>query len=383
VAKIDRALVVGAGICGLGVGIALARQGIDTEVVEIKSGPNVFGVGINQPGNSLRAMKKIGIYEQVRYAGFEIGRLDFNDADGNLIVQVPYHLAGGGVPHAIGIPRPELHRILIEASEAEGVRLTFGVSVDQLAEDGDRARVTLTDRREETFDLVVGADGVNSTIREQIFGDAYPPQFTGAGSWRLTVPRPDWVDSIGLFQGTDGKAGYIPLTQETMYVLLVRPEKWPARFDKDALPQMFRERLAPFGGHIAAIREAITDEDDVVYGPLHEVKVPLPWNRGPVVLCGDAVHACTPQMTQGAGMAFEDAVVLAEEVAVDRPVADSLQAFGERRYPRTKFVQDASRAMLDVESSITEENRDQSFEEWREFLPARSVEVDAILAQVP
>lgn len=380
---VEKALVVGAGICGLGMGLALASRGIDTQVVEIKPEPNVFGVGINQPGNSLRAMRTLGIFEQVRDAGFEVDRIDFNDAAGNLIVSTPYHLASDGIPHAVGISRPELHRILIAANEAAGVDLRFGTTIATLDDGGAGADVVFTDGRRATFDLVVGADGVSSATRQRIFGTGYEPAFTGAGVWRVSVPRPAWVDSNALFQAIGAKAGYHPLSEEAMYLLLVRPEPYPARFERRALPQMLRERLAPFGGVVAEIRDQIADGDDVVYGPLHEVKVPPPWGRGRVVLCGDAAHACTPHMTQGAGMALEDAVVLAEEVSVDRPVAESLVAFSERRYPRVKLVQDLSRGMLDAESSITAENREERFQYMRENLPARAAEVDAQLGQAP
>ena len=382
-AEVNRALVVGAGICGLGAGLALARNGVQTTVVEIKPDRNVLGVGINQPGNSLRAMRKLGIFDEVRESGFEINRLDFNDSDGNLIVSSPYNLAAGGTPHAIGITRPELHRILLGHSDQEGVELRYGTTVDRFTEINGSAHVVLSDGSEEIYDLMVGADGVNSAVRELIFGERVRPRFTGAGAWRLTVPRPEWVDSIGLFQAIGSKAGYIPLSDDEMYILLVRPKPWPARFDLDHLPAMFRKRLEPFAGVIGDIRDRVTDGDNVLYGPIHEVRLAPPWGRGPVVLCGDAVHACTPHMTQGAGMAFEDAVVLAEEVAHDRPVSDSLIAFANRRYPRVKLVQDASRGILDVESSITRENRDTSFEYMRANLPRQSAEVDAVLIQAP
>ena len=146
---------------------------------------------------------------------------------------------------------------------------------------------------------------------------------------------------------------------------------------------MLGDRLAPFGGVIGEIRDRLRDDDDVVYGPVHEVKMPPPWNKGRVVICGDAAHACTPHRTEGAGMAFEDAVVLAEELSVDRPVSASLAAFGERRYPRVKFVQEASRAPLNSELALTEETLEGAYAFLRENLNREWARVDAVLAETP
>jgi 2-polyprenyl-6-methoxyphenol hydroxylase-like FAD-dependent oxidoreductase len=381
-ANLDRALVVGAGICGLGVGVALAQRGIQVETVERTAEPNVLGVGINQPGNSLRAMRVLGLFEPVRASGCELDEINFRDADGNLVVSVPYHLAGAGVPNAVGISRPELHRILIDRNEDEGVEIRYGTTVAELDDHGDRVEVSFTEGRKGAYDLVVGCDGVNSATRARIFGDRYAPQYTGSGVWRVTVPRPKSVSQIDLFQAADAKAGYIPLSADSMYLLLVCREPHHARYERSRLPAMLRERLAPFGGIVREIRDHISDGDDVIYGPLHEVRVEPPWHTGRVVVCGDAAHASTPHLTQGAAMALEDAVVLAEEVAKhQRPLDESLTAFSSRRYPRTKLVQDASRAILDSEASITAENMQAAFERMRAELPAQSKEIDDFLRQ--
>ncbi len=165
-----------------------------------------------------------------------------------------------------------------------------------------------------------------------------------------------------------------------MYLLLVHPEPAHARFDRTRHVDMLRERLAPFEGLIGDIRENLKDDDEVVYSPLSEVMLPAPWFKGRVVLCGDAAHACTPHITQGAAMALEDAVVLPEELAAtDRPLAARLAAFSERRYPRAKFVQDVSRGILNSEMQITAENIEFAFAHMREELPGQMAGVDAFL----
>jgi 2-polyprenyl-6-methoxyphenol hydroxylase-like FAD-dependent oxidoreductase len=165
-----------------------------------------------------------------------------------------------------------------------------------------------------------------------------------------------------------------------MYLLLVHPEPHHARFDTSRYVDMLRERLAPFEGLIGEIRDGLKDSDEVVYAPLSEVMLPAPWFKGRVLLCGDAAHACTPHITQGAAMALEDAVVLPEELArTELSLADRLRSFGERRYPRAKLVQDVSRGILNAEMAINAGNIEHAFEHMRAELPGQTAGVEAVL----
>jgi 2-polyprenyl-6-methoxyphenol hydroxylase-like FAD-dependent oxidoreductase len=379
---IRKVLIVGAGIGGLGAGAALASRGVDVEIVEIKPEANVYCVGINQPANSLRALDALGVLDEVREVGFEFDCTKFHDHCGNLVVSVTSGLGDDRVPPNTGLSRRDLHAILIGAAERSGARITYGTTATGIADANGSAEVTLSDGREQEYDLVVGFDGINSELRRRLFGDAYDPVYTGYGVWRVTTPRPDHVDYCALFQSPGAKAGHIPLSRDWMYLLLVHPEPHHARFDRATYVEMLRERLAPFEGLVAEIRENLEDDDDVVYSPLSEIMLPAPWFKGRVLLCGDAAHACTPHITQGAAMALEDAVVLPEELAAtDKPLAARLQSFGERRYPRAKFVQDVSRGILNAEMQITADNIQMAFAHMKEELPGQMAGVDAFLNQ--
>src|SRR3954451_25104566 len=378
---VRKVLIAGAGIGGLGAGAARAARGIDVEIVEVKPEPNVYGVGINQPANSLRALKALGVFDEVCDVGYEFDRWKFHDAHGKLVVEVPSHLGGNGIPPNEGLTRRNLHDILIGAAERAGARITYSTTVESVDDNGT-AQVRLSDGREEEVDLVVAFDGINSAQRKRLFGDEYDPVYTGYGVWRVTVPRPEDVTYGALYQSTGAKAGHIPLSQELIYLLLVHPEPHHARFDRSQHVDMLRERLAPSGGIIGDIRDNLKATDDVVYSPLSEVMLPAPWFKGRVLLCGDAAHACTPHITQGAAMALEDAVVLPEELAkTDLPLGDRLQSFSERRYPRAKFVQDVSRGILNSEMQINAENIDDAFAHMKEELPGQMAGVDAFLNQ--
>ena len=380
-APVRKVLIVGAGIGGLGAGAALAQRGVEVDIVEIKPEPNVYGVGINQPANSLRALQAIGVLDEVRDVGFEFDCTKFHDHRGDLVVEVPSKLGGDGVPANTGLTRRDLHDILIGAADRSGARTIYGTTLSDVDDADGSARVTLSDGREAEYDLVVAFDGINSALRRRLFGDAYDPVYTGFGVWRVTVPRPEDITYCALYQAPGAKAGHIPLSPELMYLLLVHPEPHHARFDRSRYVEMLRERLAPFEGVVGDIRENLREGDDVVYSPLSEVMLPAPWFKGRVLLCGDAAHACTPHTTQGAAMALEDAVVLPQELEADRPLKESLRAFGERRYPRAKFVQDVSRGILNAEMQITPENIEHAFAHMRAELPAQMAGVDAFLNQ--
>lgn len=377
----DRVLIVGGGIGGLGAAAALGQTGIEVDVVEIEPEPTIAGVGINQPGNSLRALERIGVLDQVREAGFEFGRWVFHDHNGGLVADVAIGLGGNGIPANCALPRPELHRILIGAAEGAGARIGYGTTVDELADEGDAVAVTFSDGRADRYDLVVGCDGVKSEMRRRVFGTEHDPRYTGYAVWRVTVPRPPELDFAGLYQSPSHKGGWIPLTEEEMYLLLVSPEPEGVHHDEGRFAELLRERLTEFGGVLGEIRDGLDRDSGIVYSPLTEVMLPAPWHRDRVLIAGDAAHACAPHLTQGAGMALEDGVVLADELAAGDRVATALDAFAARRYPRAKFVQDVSRGILESEMAITPKTHAAALARMGDALPGQLAQVDAFLNQ--
>jgi 2-polyprenyl-6-methoxyphenol hydroxylase-like FAD-dependent oxidoreductase len=378
---IQKVLVVGGGIGGLGAATALTQQGVETEIIEIEPEANVYGVGINQPGNSLRALRSLGVLDEACAVGYQFGGWDFHDADGNLVVGVDNHVSSGDIPENNGLSRRDLHTILIGAAVRGGVPIHYGTTIAELHNGPDEVTVTLSDGTSKTYDLVAGFDGIRSPLRRELFGTAHDPVYAGVVIWRVTIPKPPTITRGALFQAVGAKAGYIPLSEESMYLFLVTPEPKGQRLTKAESVDALRERLAGFSGVVGDIRDNLKAGDDVVYSPLNEVMLPAPWSSGRVVVCGDAAHACAPHLTQGAAMALEDAVVLADEVAKQRQADATLAAFTERRYPRANFVQMASRGILDAEMSVTRENLDSALEHMREALPGQFAHVDSFLAQ--
>jgi 2-polyprenyl-6-methoxyphenol hydroxylase-like FAD-dependent oxidoreductase len=337
-----RVLVVGGGIGGLSTAIALRDRGVAVDVVEINPKWDVYGVGIIQPANAIRALGALGIAEKAVQQGFAMKGSRFHDKDGNLLGEVPaLDLLGPKYPPMNGITRPKLHTLFQDAVKDSGADVRLGATVDSVGEDG---RVTFSDGGEGTYDLVVGADGIHSRVRGLVFPDAPEPEYTGQIVWRYNVPRPAELETLDMFVGSNGKAGFVPLSPELMYILYI--EAVPAdavKMPVEELAEIFQERLAEFGGPVAEVRDRhITNPAKVVVRPVESLLVPKPWHRGRVVLVGDSAHATSPHVGQGGAMAMEDSLVLAEEVT-SGDLDGALERYADRRFDRCREIWEISR----------------------------------------
>jgi 2-polyprenyl-6-methoxyphenol hydroxylase-like FAD-dependent oxidoreductase len=349
-AAVSRILVVGGGVGGLTAATALRQQGIAVDLVEINPDHSVYGVGIIQPNNTLRALDRIGLADEcVRLGGAFPGWRIF-DAHGGHIMDAPNHSdASPRHPPVNGITRPLLQRVLLEAARASGADIRTGVGIGTMADDGDGVDVSFTDGRAARYDFVIGSDGLYSEIRTRLFGSSPAPQFSGQAVWRYNFPRPAEVEWGHVYYGARTKVGLVPMSPDLMYMFLVTHEPGNPRMPREQLPALMRERLDGYAGLVAALRETITDADAVVYKPMEHLLLPAPWHKGRVIVIGDGAHATTPHLAQGAAMAIEDAVLLGELLGSDRPLADLLDEFMARRFDRAKFVIDCSTQIADWE----------------------------------
>lgn len=342
---LKKVLVVGGGIGGLSSAIALRKAGVaQIDVIEINAEPKVYHVGIVVQANFIRAMAALGIADEAVQAGFPYQGLRICNVEGDVKAELSgAKLAGEQYPANLGLTRPALHNVLIDAIQREGVNLKLGLTFENIKQTPEQALVTFTDGTQDSYDLVVGADGVYSKVRSHVFGEQHKPKFTGQGVWRYNLPRPKDLVYSHMFEGkSGGKVGYTPLTEESLYILAVWAEPENPFFDSATLATEFQKRLEGFGGLIPELKQQITDPSQVVYRPLEVILMPAPWYNGRVLLIGDAAHATTPHMGQGAAQAVEDAVVLGELAASQTSIQDILDQFMERRYNRCKFINEGS-----------------------------------------
>ena len=338
--------VVGAGIAGLATAILLAEAGADVVVYEAKPTLGALGSGITLQGNALRAFDRLGIWDQVRARSFSFDLLGIRapGPEAPVIAEMPDNQMGGpDYPATAGMFRPDLAEIMLARAQSLGARVRFGTRVTAVdpADDGvTLALSTDAGAEEATHELVVGADGLNSAVREQI-GITTRPEPNGMGIFRAFVRRPAGADHTELvFGGSSYIAGFCPTGEDTMYAYLVENKQDRQGMTAEEGSRIMAELARPYGAHWNAIRAQLEQGvEHINYTWFTSHVVAEPWNRGRVVIIGDAAHSCPPTVAQGAAQAVEDAVVLGDVLTRYDALSDELWAeFHGRRVPRVTTV---------------------------------------------
>ena len=348
----NRVLVIGGGFSGMSAAIQLRKSGVDVDLVEIDPGWRSYGAGITIGGPALRAFRTIGVLSELKSHGAMTEGLDLFTAQGHLIAQVPTpRSAETDVPGTGGIMRPVLAKILAEATRASGTNVRLGCTCTGLTQSDGYVEVTFSDGRHGRYDLVVGADGLNSVTRKAVFPDAPPPRYTGQGVWRAVAPR-EGIERAAMALGKRTKAGYNPVSATEMYLFVTEDRPTNTHVpDEELLPQL-RGLLEEFSFPvIRRIADSLGPTSLICYRPLESLLMPKPWWRGRIVLIGDAVHATTPHLAAGAGIGVEDAIVLAQELAAAASVDVAMRAFQERRWERCRMVVENSARLGELERS--------------------------------
>jgi 2-polyprenyl-6-methoxyphenol hydroxylase-like FAD-dependent oxidoreductase len=293
-------------------------------------------------GPTLRALARVDRQALERCIELGAGHpaVIIGDAAGSALerVELP-QVAGEDFPGGFGIMRPVFWGILAEMAERAGAPIRLSTTVESVEQDDDGVRVVLSDGSRERFDLLVGADGLHSKVRELVFPDAPEPYFNGQTVWRAVVPRPEQLtDDMGMYYGPRNKAGLNPVSDDEAYVFLVENARHDPRPPREQWPDLIRAQLEEYEGVIAWARERMTDPERIDCRPLQVLLLPAPWYRGRVLLIGDAAHATTPHLAMGAGISIEDGFVLAEELERHDSLEEALASFMERRFERARIV---------------------------------------------
>ena len=337
-----RVLICGAGVGGLALAVGLRRAGIESAVFE-KGPVGKLGSGLNLWSNSLRALREIGVEEQVRSVGTEIERHEFLTNTGKPIASWPTaEMSRRAGAATVGVKRPELQQALANALDPK--TLHAGATCVSFAQDDAGVTLRLADGRAERGDVLVGADGANSAVRAQLLGDG-EPRYSGYVGYRAIIDTPPAEFPPGLFRLYYGLQGawilFYHVGKGRLYWLALSKQPAGAHAAGGALKAAVQARYADFADPVrkaieATPAEAVTRSDMVDRDPAAR------WGEGRVTLLGDAAHPMTPNQGRGAGQALEDAVVLSRDLARATDPVAALRGYEARRMPRTaKLVLDS------------------------------------------
>jgi 2-polyprenyl-6-methoxyphenol hydroxylase-like FAD-dependent oxidoreductase len=347
---VSRVLVVGGGITGGVLSLALAQKGVAVVLVDLRPELGGVGHGITLQGNALKAFQSVGIYDRLAERGYPFSHLRLKTADGHVMAEMDTPPMGGpDLPGTMGAVRGDIADILAEEVVTAGVDVRLQTTVTDLDDRGDSVVATLSDGTTESFDLVVGADGIRSKVRSMI-GITDEPQPVGMGIWRTIAKRPAEMDCSELYYGGPKyKAGYTPISEDLCYAFLLEGNLDRSYIGEGPRGAELKERGQGYGGTWGEVRDSLADDAIVNYQWIEAICVDSPWYRGRTIIIGDAAHACPPLIAQGAAMCAEDAVVLSEMVTSGEQLEDVLPAFMERRFPRVKMVLDNSLTLAEWE----------------------------------
>ena len=348
---VGKVLIIGGGFSGMAAAIELRKRGIEVDLVEIDKGWRSYGAGISLGGATLRAFRTLGIIDEFMKRGSGTDGVDMHLPNGMKLAEIPTpRLAGPDIPGGGGIMRPVLAAILSEATRASGVNVRLGETFTAIDQDETGVTVSFTDATEERYDLVIGADGLYSKVRETVFPGAPKPAYMGQVVWRAVIDRPATLDKVKMWVGPKVKIGMNPVSKDKAYVFLTEDRATKQRLDESQLVSIFKGLMSHFTApEVVAFRESLGEANQVIYRPLESLLLPLPWHKGRVVLIGDAAHATTPHLASGACIGIEDSIVLADELAKTGDVEAALTAFESRRWERCRMVVENSNRLGELE----------------------------------
>jgi salicylate hydroxylase len=341
--------VIGGGIGGLAAGLSLLRAGFDVHLYERAAALREVGAGIQVSPNAARVLHRLGFAEElarmgVRPIAFHQRRWD----DRRTLLRVPL---GDAMVEAFGFPHYQMHRadVLSTLARAWPVeRLHPGYRLVALAERSDCVEAAFENGNLAAFDVLVGADGIHSTVRSILFGPERP-RFTGCTAYRGLVPverlaHLDLEVTTQMWMGPGGHfVHYFVRNRELVnFVAVVEQDSWTRESWTDRGD--VADALAAFAGWHSQLHDILRSVDETFIWAMFD-RAPLPrWSSGRVTLLGDACHPMLPFMAQGAAQALEDGAALTSCLTQreDRPIAESLRLYETVRKPRASRVQSLS-----------------------------------------
>lgn len=326
-----RIVIIGGGIGGLTAGIALSRDGHDVMVTERAPALLPVGSGLLLSGKALDAFADLDILSTVQSRGSVVEQAELRDWQGNTMAESWSETFNSPEVRSapVCIHRAVLHEVLLDTLGEQ--RLLLGSELVGFEEDGEQVVAQFGNGSSMICDLLVGADGIRSTVRSQLW-PAVAPRYDGQtmyrGVYRSAAPALGGVACVAFGKGT--RFGWLPLGDDAWY--------WFAgQFQAEGIPDHEAGRTADlkrtFGTWASPVPEMIegTDPESILRSDVYTIAPFAPWGSGRITLLGDAAHAVSPHLGQGACQAIEDANALASSLREHQDPRDGLRHYEDHR----------------------------------------------------
>jgi 2-polyprenyl-6-methoxyphenol hydroxylase-like FAD-dependent oxidoreductase len=331
-------MIVGGGIGGLALAAMLRRRDVRCTVVERAEAWAPVGAGIALSINAMAILRRLGLQDALLERGRQVRRAAITNQRGTVLASTDLAALEARHGPSVAVHRADLHEVLLAAASPE--KLVLGATVRAFAEREGAVEVELDDGSQHECDLLVGADGLRSRVRDLLCGEVQL-RYSGYTCWRFVLDDSLGIEGVTEMWGRGRRFGIVPMGRGGLYCFTTldgpRDHEPFARIGLEDFRALYRG----FGGDVPAILDALTPATPLLHNDLSDVLAPL-FAGGRVVLLGDAAHATTPNMGQGAAMAIEDAAVLDEVLASGSEVGAARAEYERRRLPRVERIRDQS-----------------------------------------
>jgi 2-polyprenyl-6-methoxyphenol hydroxylase-like FAD-dependent oxidoreductase len=352
--KVERILIVGAGIAGLGLAAALRQHGMSADVIERAPVLAVSGAGLYIVGAGTRALRMLGVAQSSLRDHQVIETQTFFNHRGVRLAAVNVDRFWSACGPCIGVARTAVRQALAEAA---AVRVRFGTTVLTLRQEASHCAVGFSDGTSADYDLVVGADGIRSSVR-RLIGGATASRFRGQMGWRFIAKCPAHVSGWTVFFGAARAFLFVPIGGGRAYCYADRASTDAIDDSQDGRLERLQRLFDDFAEPVRDALAHVESPDAIHHAPIEDV-IHEPVGSGRVIPIGDAAHAMSPNMACGVAMALEDALVLAEIVNRNADTSEMAAEFISRRYARIERVRlqteqrDRMRALPNVVRDLT------------------------------
>lgn len=337
----SKILIIGGGIAGLTTALALQRRNIDFMVFEAVPEIKAVGAGISLAGNAMRALKKLGVNAEVKRKGHLISSMIIEDDKGKRISKMDAEkLSREHGLDNVAIHRADLHQVLLTSIDTN--RIVTGKQAIDFSEEPGGITIFFDDGSKERGSAAIIADGIHSGIRKKLL-PGVSPRYSGYTCWRGVVEnRWNILHHAVEAWGPKGRFGYVPIGNNKVYWFACKNAPI-----KDEMMSLFRisDLVDNFKSYSHPIPEMLkeTSDADLIWSDIVDLKPISQYAFNRILLLGDAAHATTPNLGQGACMAMEDALLLAEVTEKhSENIVNAFKSFEQKRVPRAHYIVNTS-----------------------------------------